>query len=169
MLTQRAVACGLEQIQQLHDWDTRHGGVKLALHLGLGAGPVRGVDLGNHMRREYVVAGEALRQLSDAEQQAGSGQLCVSPEAWQLVSHACNGSTLPTTPPFGQGFMVVHKCSGLRRPPHWRALLEEQLLNTTPFLDLAGTLDLICAPSPSSFVLVRPRHASSLIWQARST
>ena len=61
-LTHRAIACALEQIERLHNWDTGEGGVKLQLHLGLGTGPVRGVDLGNRMRREYVVAGERLRR-----------------------------------------------------------------------------------------------------------
>ena len=34
-----------------------------------------GVDLGNQFRREYVVAGEPLKQLSEAEQQARNGRL----------------------------------------------------------------------------------------------
>ena len=82
-LTLRAVSCALEQVEKMHNWDTGEG-IKLQLHLGLGAGTMRGVDLGNHMRREFVVAGDALKQLSDAEQQASSGQLVVSPQAWAL-------------------------------------------------------------------------------------
>ena len=35
VLTQRAVACALEQVERLHGWDTGQG-VKLELHLGLG-------------------------------------------------------------------------------------------------------------------------------------
>ena len=61
----RAIACALEQVDKLHNWDTGEG-VKLQLHLGLGTGPVRGVDLGNHMRREYVVAGEFVEVTPDA-------------------------------------------------------------------------------------------------------
>jgi class 3 adenylate cyclase len=91
VLTQRAVACALEQVERLHGWDTGQG-VKLELHLGLGTGPVKGVDLGNHMRREFVVAGEPLKQLSEAEQQASSGQLVVSPAAWELVASNCSGA-----------------------------------------------------------------------------
>ena len=128
-LTHRAVACALEQLDKLHNWDTKVG-VKLQLHLGLGAGAVRGVDLGNSMRREYVVAGEALRQLSEAEQQASSGQLVVSPEAWDMVSPVCSADTLPKHKDFGPGFKVVTKCTTtLRKPPHWRVLLQEQVLS----------------------------------------
>ena len=94
VLTLRAIACALEQVDKLHNWDTGEG-VKLQLHLGLGTGPVRGVDLGNHMRREFVVAGEPLKQLSEAEQQASSGQLVVSPAAWPLrlgLGGCCSGA-----------------------------------------------------------------------------
>ena len=123
--------CGLEQIEKLHGWDTDTG-VKLELHLGLGAGSVRGVDLGNHMRREFVVAGDALKQLSDSEQQAGSGELCVSPEAWRLVSDGCTGHEIPETD-FGPGFHVVTHCNRqLKPPPAWRSILEKQLMAVRP-------------------------------------
>ena len=131
-LTHRAIACALEQIERLHNWDTGEGGVKLQLHLGLGTGPVRGVDLGNRMRREYVVAGEPLKQLSDAEQQASSGQLVVSPQAWELVKGVCTGRECELDPEFGPGFQVITRCEKLKTmPPHWRKLLEDQLLLET--------------------------------------
>lgn len=79
------MACALEQIQRMHNWDTQEG-VRLQLHLGLGAGSVTGVDLGNQFRREYVVAGDPLKQLSEAEQQAHAGQLVVSPEVREARS-----------------------------------------------------------------------------------
>ena len=126
-LTNRACTCAIEQLHRMHNWDTGRGEV-LQLHLGLGAGRVRGVDLGNFLRREYVVAGEPLKQLSDAEQQAESGQLVVSPQAWKLVETVCDGYELPADPAFGPGFHVVTKS---RKPPplpaHWRVVLEAQM------------------------------------------
>ena len=146
-LTLRAVACALEQVEKLHNWDTGEG-VKLQLHLGLGTGPVRGVDLGNHMRREYVVAGEPLKQLSDAEQQASSGQLVVSPAAWKLVSGQCSGSALPDDG-FGPGFYVITKCNSKPKlPPHWRVVLEEQMCKETPVPHAALNSFYLYAPGP---------------------
>ncbi|KAL1511572.1 hypothetical protein AB1Y20_006366 [Prymnesium parvum] len=126
-LTRRAVACALEQIEKMHHWDTKEG-VHLQLHLGLGAGTVLGVDLGNQFRREYVVAGEPLKQLSEAEQQASSGQLVVSPQAWDYVREVCTGTEAPDGE-FGPGFHIVHTISStLPSAPCWRAHLLEHLL-----------------------------------------
>ena len=70
-----------------------------------------------HMRREYVVAGEPLRQLSEAEQQASNGELVVSPQAWEMIRNDCVGRRLAHTPPFGDGYVVVTRCS---QPPPLR-------------------------------------------------
>ena len=149
-LTHRAVACGLEQLQQLNNWDTKEG-VMLQLHLGLGAGAVQGVDLGNFLRREFVVAGHALRQLSDAEQQAETGQLCVSPEAWALVQPHCVGTAVPNvkTGNFGPGFKIITKCHRQPPlPPHWRAVLEEQLKSSPVVPEEALRSFYVYAPGP---------------------
>ena len=80
------------------------------------------------MRREYVVAGEALKQLSEAEQQADSGQLVVSPQAWGYVREQCSGTQLPADGAFGPGFHVVTKChKPPHLPPHWREVLERTM------------------------------------------
>ena len=148
MLTHRAVACALEQIQTLHNWDTKEG-VMLQLHLGLGAGKVQGIDLGNPLRREFVVAGEPLKQLSDAEQQAESGQLVVSPEAWDYVRGHCSGTQVATDPKFGPGFYVVTKCHDKPPlPPHWRVILQDQMKATSPPPKSALDNFYVYAPGP---------------------
>lgn len=127
-LTRQAVACALAQIEAMHGWDTNEG-VRLQLHLGLGAGTVLGVDLGNQFRREYVVAGEPLKQLSEAEQQAQSGQVVLSPQAWEYVREVCIGSPCPTHAEFGTGFAVVTQMrSRSVDVPHWRSHVVEALL-----------------------------------------
>jgi len=126
-LTRRAIGCALEQIKQMHNWDTKEG-VHLQLHLGLGAGTVIGVDLGNQFRREYVVAGEPLKQLSEAEQQATSGQLVVSPQAWGYAREVCVGTECADEG-FGPGFYVVHQInSQLPSTPHWKSHMLDVLL-----------------------------------------
>lgn len=111
----------------MHEWDTKEG-VMLQLHLGLGAGTVLGVDLGNQYRREFVVAGEPLKQLSEAEQQAESGQVVLSPQAWDYVKDVCEGTPCPTHPEFGPGFAVVSKMTRpMNQGPQWRSHLIQAL------------------------------------------
>ena len=162
-LTLRATACALEQLEKLNHWDTGRG-VKLELHLGLGAGLVRGVDLGNHMRREYVVAGEPLRQLSEAEQQASNGELVVSPQAWEMIRGECAGRRLPQTAPFADGYYVVTRCSQPPPlPPHWREVLEVQMGAASPVPKEALSNFYLYAPGP-----MRPHLVSGKVETAAS-
>ena len=101
LCTQRAAACAVEQLsgaKKLHMWDTGEG-VKLALHIGMGAGRVIGLDLGNPYRREYVVAGDPLRQLSEAEGRASAGECVVSPECWELIKGSGASGSVYTKEP----------------------------------------------------------------------
>ena len=112
---------------------------------------MQGIDLGNFLRREYVVAGEALKQLSDAEQQADSGQLCVSPEAWALVMRHCSGSMISPgrAGKFRPGFHVISKCfRPPPLPPHWRMVLEEQLRQSPEFPSETLRSCYLYAPGP---------------------
>lgn len=83
-LVARASACALEQLQKL---DFYQGGfdTTLRLHLGLGAGKGTGLDLGMGHRREFVVAGPPLDEMSTAEGIAGHGEVVVGPTAWAAL------------------------------------------------------------------------------------
>mmetsp|Transcript_28497 Transcript_28497/g.70232 ORF Transcript_28497/g.70232 Transcript_28497/m.70232 type:complete len:2756 (+) Transcript_28497:51-8318(+) len=80
----RASACALRLLEKL---DFYQGGFEttLRLHLGLGAGHGQGIDVGTIHRREFVVAGPPLEEMSAAEGIAGHGEVVVGPRAWQCL------------------------------------------------------------------------------------
>ena len=47
--------------------------------------------MGDKDRWEFLIAGDPMRQVTEAEGLAKLGETIVSPEAWALVSHACQG------------------------------------------------------------------------------
>ena len=47
--------------------------------------------MGHKDRWEFLIAGDPMRQVTEAEGLAKLGETIVSPEAWALVSHACQG------------------------------------------------------------------------------
>jgi len=72
---------------------------KLFLHNGIGAGKMQGVLVGppshsHGARWEYVIMGDPIRQLAEAEAEASAGETLVSPEAWSLVASEADGAVL---------------------------------------------------------------------------
>ena len=98
----RASACCLEIHKRLHNFDTGEGGVRLTLHIGVGAGDVAILQVGGeHGRFEYVIAGTPMEQIAVAEPLAGSGETVLSPETWQHVSFtALEGKPIDGAPSF---------------------------------------------------------------------
>ena len=60
-------------------------------HLGVGAGKTSGFRVGHKDRWEFLIAGDPMRQVTEAEALAKFGETIVSPEAWALVSQTCQG------------------------------------------------------------------------------
>ena len=60
-------------------------------HLGVGAGKTSGVRVGHKDRWEFLIAGDPMRQAAEAKALANLSETIVSPEAWALVSNACQG------------------------------------------------------------------------------
>lgn len=84
----RASACCLEIHKRLHNFDTGEGGVRLTLHIGVGAGNITMLQVGGeHSRYEYVIAGTPMEQIAIAEPLAGSGETVLSPQAWTEVEY----------------------------------------------------------------------------------
>jgi hypothetical protein len=69
--------------------------VSLRLHCGIGAGSMYGYTVGAEGRWEYLVAGDPLRQIGEAESEATQGQVIVAPEAWALISGAFAATKTP--------------------------------------------------------------------------
>lgn len=89
----RASACCIEIHKRLHMWDTGVDGVCLSLHIGVGCGEVRILQVGGETppatkvpRWEYIIAGPPIEQISIAEPLAKPGETCLSPKAWEFIS-----------------------------------------------------------------------------------
>ena len=66
---------------------TSVGPVALGMKIGIGAGEILGVRVGGISDRwEYVIAGDPLRQVAQAEHQASRGDVILSPEATAIMS-----------------------------------------------------------------------------------
>jgi class 3 adenylate cyclase/predicted ATPase len=67
--------------------ETSVGPVALGMKIGIGAGEVLAARVGGFQERwEYVIAGDPLGQVAQAEHQAGRGEILLSPEAEAVVS-----------------------------------------------------------------------------------
>eukprot|EP00928_Gymnodinium_smaydae_P014524 TRINITY_DN1533_c0_g1_i4.p1 TRINITY_DN1533_c0_g1~~TRINITY_DN1533_c0_g1_i4.p1 ORF type:complete len:1571 (+),score=182.77 TRINITY_DN1533_c0_g1_i4:112-4824(+) len=110
----RASACCLEIHKRLHNFDTGEGGVRLTLHIGVGAGDVTILQIGGeHGRFEYVIAGTPMEQITIAEPLAGSGETVLSPQTWREIHWTVQeGEPLTEGPP---GF---HRLRGLDTDQH---------------------------------------------------
>ena len=74
----RSAACCLYLLETLNDFSPSEG-VSLTLHMGVGVGPMSAFYVGgNGNKWEYFVAGEPIEQMSDAAEEAVSGQLVLS-------------------------------------------------------------------------------------------
>lgn len=78
---------------------TSVGEVRLGLKVGIGAGRVMAMRVGGQFGRwEYVIAGDPLRQVAEAEGQATSGDVVLSPEARALVTQEARAPQAITYP-----------------------------------------------------------------------
>eukprot|EP00929_Paragymnodinium_shiwhaense_P030351 TRINITY_DN17226_c0_g1_i1.p1 TRINITY_DN17226_c0_g1~~TRINITY_DN17226_c0_g1_i1.p1 ORF type:complete len:1125 (-),score=222.15 TRINITY_DN17226_c0_g1_i1:106-3480(-) len=115
----RASACCIEIHKRLHEFETGVDGVKLCLHIGVGCGGVTILQVGGVVppetktpRYEYVIAGEAIEQISIAEPLAKNGESCLSPQAWEYAQDwAIEGRALGPQEP-DCNFHILDKIDG---------------------------------------------------------
>eukprot|EP00937_MAST-01D_sp_MAST-1D-sp2_P002189 g2189.t1 len=91
----RCVQCCLEATRELDNFGAGGdllGEQGLRLHVGVGAGELLMLSVGGGAmdRCEFLVAGDALKQMSHAEEVAKSGEVCLSREAWAYVGAKCD-------------------------------------------------------------------------------
>ncbi len=93
----QAAKCALVMLQDCGKYNDGRGNrsVSLRLHCGIGAGPMYGYTVGYEDRWEYLVAGDPLRQVGEAEPEAAQGQVVVSPEMWSLISSSFVATKTP--------------------------------------------------------------------------
>eukprot|EP00903_Cladosiphon_okamuranus_P010662 g10080.t1 len=84
----QGAACALAMLSECGEYDVGKGeeAVALRLHCGMGSGEMYGYLVGADDRWEYLVAGDPLRQIGEAEPEATQGEVILSPEAWELAS-----------------------------------------------------------------------------------
>jgi class 3 adenylate cyclase/tetratricopeptide (TPR) repeat protein len=93
--TLQAAHC-TQGIQQFSQTYAAAGELALALRIGVGAGEVAIVHLGGvYQRWEYLITGDPLRQLKQAQAQAEPGWTVLSPEAWSGVAAHGQSQGLP--------------------------------------------------------------------------
>ena len=92
LATRAACACALELSERCGTYEIPEAGSRLSIHSGVGAGELSGFRVGNTSRWEFLVAGDPLRQVAEAESCAALGEAVVAAEAWRLAEHFCEGS-----------------------------------------------------------------------------
>jgi class 3 adenylate cyclase len=112
LATRRAVGCAQAMQATLQDYAAAEE-IELSLRIGVSAGEVVLLDVGGTLdRRELLVGGSAVPQMTTATRAAQPGQVVVAPEAWALVEDVCVGEraaggvrllSAPPTPPTETG------------------------------------------------------------------
>jgi tetratricopeptide (TPR) repeat protein len=72
-------------------------GVRLAVRVAVGAGPVRHLHLGGVFGRcEFLAVGEPFADVGSANKQVRPEDVVVAPRAWQMIGACCEGEVLPS-------------------------------------------------------------------------
>lgn len=90
----RATAASLVIQQQMRDFPEVEG-TKLSLKIGLAAGPLRLLHLGGVFGRcELLMVGDPLKELSDANDAAGPGDIIAAASLWRRIESRISGRSI---------------------------------------------------------------------------
>ena len=90
----RAATCGADVVAKCSDFPIfdKDDGIQIAslnVHCGVGFGEMAGVHVGNdYDRREFIVMGESIDQVTTACDAATYGELMASPEAYNILQRS---------------------------------------------------------------------------------
>lgn len=90
--TRRAIQCALAAQDGLRE---AHGGPRLSMRIGVGAGDLRALSLAwgaDHL--DFVIVGAAVAETCRAEEHARPGEVVVAPAAWEAVREHAVGDPL---------------------------------------------------------------------------
>jgi class 3 adenylate cyclase len=84
-----ACLCGRELLLSCGLYTAFYGDVeiRLSLHCGVGVADVPCYWVGKSGRWEFLITGDALRQIASTEPEASSGEIVISPETYELVQN----------------------------------------------------------------------------------
>ena len=110
-----ASLCALELVKECGEYveGEGHAAVSLKLHCGVSCGLVHGMCLGATERWEYFMAGGPISQVGAVANDAGSGEVCVSAGAFELIRDDLEGKKSPNN--------NSYKLTGKRAPPKFHA------------------------------------------------
>jgi class 3 adenylate cyclase len=88
----RAALCGLAAQERLDDYPATPQ-VRLSMKISIGVGDVTTMHVGGIFRRwEFLMTGSAILQMSEAETRTQTGEVVLSPEAWDLIRAEASGT-----------------------------------------------------------------------------
>lgn len=123
-LLQRCAQCSLDIQQQLHHYQST-GDIQLSLKIGLGAGQLSVMYVGGALGRwEFIVTGDPILQVKEAENHASPGEVILSKHAWQLINKTAKGR------PFKKGLFKLESMKNIDPQPFKCPQLSEQALQT---------------------------------------
>ena len=95
--TTMACLCALQLLKDCGNYDRGEGEnkVELRLHCGVVCGHIHTMCVGEGDRWEYIVSGEPLKAVGDAESEAKTGECCLSAEAYEKVSEHFEAVLMP--------------------------------------------------------------------------
>jgi class 3 adenylate cyclase len=94
---EQAAAAMQAAMSEFATLETSAGPVALGMKIGLGAGEILAMRIGGVLDRwEYVIAGDPLRQVAEAEHRAERGDIVLSPEAEALIWPGSRAALLRT-------------------------------------------------------------------------
>ena len=108
--TQRVAECSLA-IQQSLDGYTAEQDSQLSLRIGIAAGKISVVHVGGvYGRWEFLIAGEALAQVSMAVHRAQPGNIVLSPETWVYLGKDAQGRAV------GDDYRILEQVTASHSP-----------------------------------------------------
>lgn len=104
----RATQCALAIHQRMERLHEVLDNVQLVLRIGVAIGNMSTLQVGGvYGRWEFLVTGQPLVQMNQAERLAKPGQVVVTPEAWQLIQPFCVGEEVESES--SSGFVRIAK------------------------------------------------------------
>ena len=127
----RAAACATQLHERCHEFvawsDGNDATLTLSLHVGVGCGQITMLHLGTD-RCEIVLAGPAIRQCTEAEPRAKSGQTCIAPEAWAYLQDVARGHPIELLREESSGNISAAALQAKRFPPTTKGAATHSIL-----------------------------------------
>ncbi len=146
LATLRAAQCSLN-LQAMVRGERLSAPIHLDVRIGIAIGDVGIIHVGGvYERWMWLVTGKPVMQLMQIERQADPGQIVLSPEAWELIQHGCQGTPIMPSP-------MTSTTNGNAPPAPTGVLLESILTSPPPAcplpLHLNSSMDsALCAYIP---------------------